>query len=128
MRLDSMKSKWIEKSGFFVQPKEIRLRGGESYQYISITKSVKALLQNQELKSLYFQTNANFVPGSIRSFRDGELYKQNKLFSEEGMTNALQLIVYNDDFDTNNPLGDNRKEDKVHAVYFKIGTNRITLS
>lgn len=33
----------------------------------------------------------------------------------------LQLIVYNDGFDSNNPLGDYRNSDKVNGTYFKIG-------
>ena len=55
----------------------------------------------------------------FRSFRDSENCQKNELFSRD--INTLELIAYNDELDTNNPLGDNRKEDKIHAVYLIIG-------
>ena len=33
----------------------------------------------------------------------------------------MQLIIYMDDFETTNPLGDRRGVDKINATYFRIG-------
>lgn len=126
LRYDSAKRNWLKETNFLVEPIEISLNGPDKYQYIPIIETVSAILQHDELKCLYFKSNSHTSPsGMIRSFRDSENCSKNELFSRE--INNLQLITYNDEFDTNNPLGDNRKEDKIHAVYLKIGRFSSTI-
>ena len=58
-------------------------------------------------------------PSTISVCRDGTIFKNNPFFSNE--ENALQIILYNDEFVRTNPLGNKTGKYKVSAFYFTIG-------
>lgn len=121
MRLDSSKSKWLAETNVFVEPKEITIDDENKFMYIPILSTIKSLFQNHEIASRYFESNKQKSKNmsSIKCFNDSKYFKENELFQNN--INYLQLIVYNDGFDSNNPLGDYRNSDKVNGTYFKIG-------
>lgn len=49
---------------------------------------------------------------------DGSVYKSNALFGESGV--SLKFILYQDAFETVNPLGSARKRYKILGVYFTL--------
>jgi hypothetical protein len=46
-------------------------------------------------------------------------FKSNQLFRDH--ENAVQIVLFVDDYDTSNPLGDLRNEKKLTGIYYKIG-------
>lgn len=67
----------------------------------------------------YKNTRPEKSANLITSFRDGSVYKSNKLFQEE--PNAVELIVFTDECTLNNLVGDKRKNHKMSGTYFKLG-------
>ena len=119
---DLVKKKWMEESGFYNPPKQIDLSSEDSFQFISLIGSLKALLSHSQINKIYFESTdvQNItINVKIKKFNDSKNFIKNELFNKE--KNAFQIILYMDDFETNNPLGDQRKEDKINAVYFRIG-------
>ena len=73
LRYDSAKRKWLEETNFLVEPIEITLKGPDKFQYIAIIETIPAILQHDELKHLYSESNSHTSPsGMIRSLRDSE--------------------------------------------------------
>ena len=61
--------------------------------------------------------------GYLRDYRDGQLFKEHPLFSNDNQ--ALQLIIYFDEVEVANPLGAHRgvhKLGKVFLILFQIFT------
>lgn len=119
LKYDSAKNQWMNNSGYFVQPVPIELSPNSSYQMIPIRSNLKALLSHPEIQRLYFESNQHFAHNTVKSFKDTENFKNNQLYKND--PNSFQLVIYNDDFDTSNPLGDNRKENVINATYFRLG-------
>jgi len=128
-KYDSYKEKWLTHSGFLVNPTRIELSLKENYQYISILGSLKALFMNKQICDAYFESIENKTQISkkcetISSFNDSLNFKNNKLFSSD--PTAIQVVLYDDAYDTANPLGDHRL-DKINGTYFRIGNMENSL-
>lgn len=143
-KFDSAKDSFLKKTGYFVKPQEIRLNTPEiekykelnpkygkikknqykTYQVTSLMGTIQALFKNKEFQNEYFKPRLPNPEKKIRSFRDGEIFKNNELFQKE--PDALQIVLYNDGFDSHNPIGDKRQELKTNATYFKIGNLDIS--
>ena len=119
-KLESSKNDWLLSSNFFVKPKQIDLPNDKSFQYIPILKTLKSLFANKEICEAYFKSieKKQHNTGTISSFNDSVFFKQNKLFSSD--PTAIQLVMYDDAYDSANPLGDRRLE-KLNDTYFRIG-------
>ena len=121
---DSVRKRWLKNSGFYVAPIQVNLSSIDSFQYIPIIDSIKALFKNPQISSLYFnkeneKANQLEIVVKYKSFNDSKNFKNNEIFNKE--KNALQLILYMDDFETTNPLGDRRGVEKINASYFRLG-------
>jgi hypothetical protein len=57
--------------------------------------------------------------GKIKSYNDSISFSKNELFKNE--PDSIQIVLYDDSFDANNALGDQRKKDKPNGTYFRIG-------
>ncbi len=117
---ESLKTEWLLSTIFFVKPRQIDLPNDESFQYIPILETLKSLFANKQISDAYFKSieKKQFNIGTIQSFNDSALYKQNKLFSAD--PTAIQLVMFDDAYDSANPLGDRRLE-KLNDTYFRIG-------
>jgi hypothetical protein len=89
----------------------------EINHYVPILEMLKALLSRKDILDAVLQTPTQ-VEGTISSFRDGSLYKSNRLFSN-GLHNIV-LKLYLDEFEVVNPLGDSRGTYKLTGVYYQI--------
>lgn len=119
MRKDSCKHEWLEKTGYFVHPIEIELRPNTTYMITPLLDTLRALFKHPQIKQLYFEGNSPNTRNTINSFKDDENFKNNQLYKHD--PSSMQIVLFNDGYETNNPLGDNRKEDKVNTTYFKLG-------
>lgn len=127
-------NKFIESQVTFVQPKEIKLGireenvlsdnvyikkfVKESFQYAPIIETLQVILNDPVMHEEILNRKVNDDPDKIKSFFDGDLYKEHPLFNEFPDTIALQL--YLDDVEVCNPLGPNRKIHKICPFYFSI--------
>ena len=120
-RYDSVKKNWLKETGFYVEPKQIQLSKTQSYQYIPIIDTLSSLFRNSEICNLYFESNKEKAKSKqlIKSFNDSVYFSENELFQTE--SNAIQIVLYVDDFDSANPLGDSRNCNKISGTYFRIG-------
>ncbi len=87
-------------------------------QHIPITKSLKQLLNHEDVLSQVFSGHAS-TDGKLRDFCDGTVYQENSLFKQ--YTNALQIQLYNDEFCVANPLGYRQRKWKLNAIYYVLG-------
>ena len=129
------RKKWLEASPFYVKPRQIiklpptidtrvndvinhsLLAEKIVYQYVPILESVKALLAHNEIRNEYFKSvnNAN----ETDSFYTSVNYKHNELYIN--FPDAIQIILYMDDFGTTSPCKDTKNDYKITGVYFKLG-------
>lgn len=125
LRHESAKKKWLEKSGFWVEPVEMvlpyndKLNGVTSFQYIPILLSLKAMLSKEDILEKVLSISPEKDSSVIRSFKDGSRFKNSAFFQNN--PNALQLIVYSDDYQLYDPCKDNRNHGKTNGTYWKLG-------
>ena len=119
-KYDSDKRRFLKDLDILNIAEQINLTNKDSYQYISVKKSIETLFKHEQIADIYFESNKNVsTDGKIRSYRDARCFKENELFKNE--PNAIQFVFYNDSYSSNNPLGDRRGKQKINATYFKIG-------
>ena len=92
----------------------------DSFQYVSLLDSLKALLCDDEIHSQVDTCNSRIhQDGRIEDFCDGELFKSHVLFSKD--PKALQIIAYYDELEVCNPLGSHVKVHKLGLFYYMLG-------
>ena len=93
------KSEWYKTSKYYVEPQEIYLNKElkESFQHISILKTLESLFRNEKFNNEYFK-NDQSNPGCIDSFKKSLNFHNNMLFQE--CSDAVQIVLYLDDFQT----------------------------
>ena len=90
----------------------------ESFQYISMIETLKLVLSNKEVMD-YIENHSNQSDdGFLRSFEDGEKFKNHPFFKK--FPKALRIQLYYDEFLGNNPLGSKTHQQKIGAFYFSI--------
>ncbi|KAG9277980.1 hypothetical protein AMEX_G5760 [Astyanax mexicanus] len=88
-----------------------------SFVYVSVIQVLETLLRYSDFsEKLVFYQEDN--PGQFRSFRDGQYFKDNKLFGAQ--ETSISIGLYIDDFEVCNPLGTSRKIHKITAVYWVV--------
>ena len=77
-------------------------------------------MSNPQLNALYFSSAVthNTINFGIRHFNESQNFCQTDLFKDN--QNSIQIVLYMDYFETNNPLGDQRNEDKINVFYFRL--------
>ncbi|XP_057205407.1 uncharacterized protein LOC130563694 [Triplophysa rosa] len=89
----------------------------DTFIYIPILESLKFIFRNGEICD-QIKTHISSSPHIFRDFVDGSYCKTNPLFSQ--FSNALQIQLYYDDFETANPLGSKRCINKIGCLYFVL--------
>ena len=122
--LDSQRKleSFAERNLFVVKPVELVVQTNDStretFQYVPILQTLEYLLKFEDI----FAEVINGHRSSDRKLRDicdGNLFKQNTLYSSN--ENALQVILYYDDFNIVNPLGNRVRKYKLSAFYMTLG-------
>ena len=105
----------------FVQPIQYTLgtiEGKEkTYVYVPVLNVLKTFLAKHDIMDKVLQTSES-KPGVYSTFRDGTNFKTNGLFKDKCIN--LQIALYNDDWETGNPLGTSRKKHKISAFYWSV--------
>jgi len=106
----------------FVEPQTVRYNVESSvftatFQYISLQDSLKTLLANKKISSQLLQQVTN-KPNILSSFSDGTVYREHPVYQNHPQ--ALQIILYADEFDVVNPLGVHAAVHKLLVFYYSV--------
>ena len=108
---------YIRETFEHIEPETVYLdkEHGESYQYISVIKSLKIMLEDdtfikQKQDDVYFPEEATY-----KDVRDGEHFKSNKFFKSN--PEALPILLFQDELEIANPLGSGKCKHKINATY-----------
>ena len=117
LRSNYMRMQYFKKQFNYIAPIEIALKFDSPFRqkniyYVPIIDSIKLIIQNGPVK--YGHSRSSF----FEDIYDGMMYKQNHLFET---LDSLKIILYQDSFETCNPLGSSKLIHKMCAVYFTLG-------
>lgn len=104
----------------YVKPIEYRpeRNQNDTYQYVPILETIKNLLDHDDIFA-YVLNNHKSTDGILRDFCDGDIYSANPLFREN--PNAIQIMLFFDEFTAANPLGHQVKNYKIAGFYMLLG-------
>lgn len=92
----------------------------DTYQYVPLLSSLKALLQDSTIMEQIEQCPHRIrKDGLIEDICDGERFQQHPIFSQDPF--ALQLIAYYDELEICNPLGAHVKTNKLGIFFYSLG-------
>ena len=98
------------------EEKEIK----ETFQYVPIGRSLKLLLEQPGyFTSIIQEHEQNSEPNILQSYRDGSYYREQTAEHNDGGI-VIDVTLYNDDFETVNPLGSKKGKHKLLGVYMSI--------
>ena len=125
-------STYIKAKKCFVEPKELQVGfnpetgKADSVQYIPIFETLKILLSKEDIFIYHIEqqntVTANFNLSSddtLKSFQNGKAFYENRLLNSNKKT--VELILYHDDFNVVNPLGNKIVKYKTSVFYFVLG-------
>ena len=109
----------------FIEPQELIIgfdpgtEKNDIVQYVPILRTLTLLLSHEDILGEVFKGTTEHTEGVIRSYNDGEMWRENALFTSDEP--SLQLILYHDDFSVVNPLRNKVVKYKSSAFYFVLG-------
>lgn len=89
----------------------------DSFQYVPIIETLKLVRSNENLLE-YIKHEPISTDDFIKSYRDGDSFKENRFFQK--YPDAILLQLYFDEFLVNNPLGSKTHGQKLGDFYFSI--------
>ena len=92
----------------------------ETVQYVPIIDTLAMLLKHEDVLGKVLngpKTNTNLY----NCYSDGKIFKENDFWSTSEGIKKLEIILYHDDFNVVNPLGNKTSKYKVSAFYFVLG-------
>lgn len=116
-------NKYIKDNLSFVEPREyvvgILPNGKEdTVQYIPILETLKMLLKHEDVFSQVMNPHKS-NDGKFRDVCDGSHFQNNQFFSQNPQ--ALQIVLYFDEFTAANPISHKAKNYKFGGFYFLLG-------
>ena len=114
-----------------MEPKELQVGfdpetgKADSVQYIPIFETLKILLNKEDIFAYHIEQqnsvteNFNLSSDTLKSFQNGKAFYANRLLNSNKKT--VKLILYHDDFNVVNPLGNKTVKCKTAAFYFVLG-------
>ena len=89
----------------------------ESFQYVSVQKTLWSLMQNKSVVELMFQDKC--TPGVLQDFVDGEKYRNYFLFSDSSKMSIMIQLFY-DGLGVTNPLRGHSTLHNVGVFFYTI--------
>ena len=116
-------SRYIEQKEMYVTPITTTVEDPEngitgSVEYVPIFETLQILLQHEDMLNLVLEENRS-EDGNYKNYCDGSVYKNNVLFKSDPL--ALQIILYHDDYQVANPLGNKTIIHKMSSIYLQLG-------
>lgn len=89
----------------------------ETFQYISITKTLQSILSAASLRNL-IEGEQRSAAGFLAGYKDGQQFVEHGMFN--GHPNTIRITLYYDDVEVANPIGSKRVIHKLGVFYFSI--------
>ena len=86
--------------------------------HLKILRTLRLLLSHEDILGEVFKGTSEHTEGVIRSYNDGEMWRENALFTSDEL--SLQVILYHDDFNVVNPLRNKVLKYKSSAFHFVL--------
>lgn len=118
---DALQSKFIKENFNYVQHRIVQLgqklsrkkqeanrviyEKEENFIYIPILESLKQMLSNERISSMVLRKPICCDNGVFYDIQDGTIYQNDEFFKQHD--NALSLVLYHDELEVCNPLGNN---------------------
>lgn len=121
LKTDHLRKMFFKEHFSYIEPKEIYLGKNKfnkySYaQYVPIKETLKYLFMQKEVRQQHADTqNRKTEQNVLSDILDGTVFKDNILFKNS--PEAIKFILFQDAFETVNPLGSAKKKHKILAVY-----------
>lgn len=115
------RKQFFKKKFSYVQPQAISLGTDENRrdcyaQYIPLQDTLKAMLKDPVVWQECVKSQRHAAPTNVFiDFCDGSVFMSNDLFMEPGI--SLKLILYQEAFETVNPLRSSKRKHKILGVY-----------
>lgn len=104
-----------------------------TYQYVPLLETIRSLLSKKEIFDVAIKPMIHCTDGLMTDFSCGSLFKNSTFYQQH--PESLQLLLYADDVEVNNPLGSKAGINKMTMVYFIVknipnhsGLNHIHLA
>lgn len=106
----------------YIQPVQIKLPS-EKFQekyfhYVPPAETIRCLYQDKNLEDCLSHKKVNKETGLIKDCRDGTVYLNNKDLHEN--PDALEIVIFQDAFETVNPLGAAKVKHKLLGIYMSF--------
>lgn len=115
-----LRKKFVRENLPYVEPVEFNLgyRDGKNrtFVYVSIVSLLRIILLKNDILS-HVVDNELRVGDTYKDYKDGNIYKQNAEMQNEA---RLLIGLYQDDFETVNPLGTSKKLHKLSPFYWVL--------
>jgi hypothetical protein len=92
---------------------------GDGFYYVPILESIQALLSHPLVYDQVLSGPHSSESSVMHDICDGSLFVNHPLFKAH--PNALQIIVYYDEFTAVNPMAPTSRKHKLGAIYFSLG-------
>lgn len=89
----------------------------DKFAYVPIIETLKSILSNPNLRDIFMSSHTT-KEDVYFDINDGMHLKKHPLFSKN--TNALQIQLFFDEFETTNPLGSKKGIHKLGGIYFTL--------
>lgn len=134
MRTQKQQDDYFKKKGVFIEPVP-KILGGEfvtaststggvrqvfkeeHFQYVPIGKTLKKHLEQPGVMTAILTSKASEDNDLIKSYRDGTYF--NRKYGESDDI-IIPLLLYNDDFESGNPLGSRKGKNKISGFYVSL--------
>ena len=115
-------TRYIEKKEMYVAPVSTVVENPDTseegtVQYVPLLTTLETILGHQDMLNFVLATKAP-SDECLSNYCDGSVYRNNPLFKSD--PRALQLILYHDDFQVANPLGNKTVFHKMSGVYMQL--------
>lgn len=121
LRSDNQRRLYFKQNFYYVEPVEYMLGKNKynrvcTFHYVPIIKSILTLISN---KSVVKQLENPLATNNktLSDFQDGTIYATNKFFQ----SSTLKILLFQDSFESVNPLGSGKTKHKILAIYYTLG-------
>lgn len=123
LKSNYLRNTYFKKKFNYVEPMEIflgrdRLNKKCFYHYVPILESLKALMQNNSVKFQIENPIEIYDNNLLTDYSDGTVFKLHGIFKKSSF---IKILLYQDSFETVNPLGSAKKKHKILSVYYTLG-------
>ncbi|KAJ8665138.1 hypothetical protein QAD02_006800 [Eretmocerus hayati] len=121
LKTDYLRKKFYKTRFSYVEPQFIDINETDKtyFAYVPIIETLDHLSRDVSIIDDLKKPAQCPKEGCFQNFRDGCLFNNNKYFKEN--PGALEIILYQDEFEVVNPIGPARKKHKLLAVYMNVG-------